>query len=42
MGSLDLRGKTYYSDSAGEIQIIPIGDPRCLRDDLWILVTEHV
>ena len=28
-----MRGKTYYSDSAGEIQIIPIGDPRCARSD---------
>ena len=30
---IDMRGKTYYSDSAGEIQIIPIGDPRCARSD---------
>jgi len=30
---IDMRGKTYYSDSAGEIQIIPSGDPRCARDD---------
>ena len=30
---LDMRGRTSYSDSAGEIQIIPIGDPRCARSD---------
>jgi outer membrane receptor protein involved in Fe transport len=30
---LDMRGKTSYSDSAGEMQIIPSGDPRCERDD---------
>ena len=30
---LDMKGKTSYSDSAGEMQIIPIGDPRCARDD---------
>ena len=30
---LDMRGKTSYSDSAGEMQIIPIGDPRCARSD---------
>jgi hypothetical protein len=28
-----MRGRTSYSDSAGEIQIIPIGDPRCARSD---------
>ena len=28
-----MRGKTYYSDSAGKIQIIPSGDPRCVRSD---------
>ena len=30
---IDMRGRTDYSDSAGEIQIIPIGDPRCARSD---------
>ena len=30
---LDLRGKTNYSDSAGEIQIMPASDPRCSRSD---------
>ena len=30
---IDMRGRTSYSDSAGEIQIIPIGDPRCARSD---------
>jgi outer membrane receptor protein involved in Fe transport len=30
---LDMRGRTDYSDSSGEIQIIPIGDPRCARSD---------
>jgi outer membrane receptor protein involved in Fe transport len=30
---LDMRGRTDYSDSAGEMQIIPIGDPRCDRSD---------
>tara|TARA_B100000902_G_C27315601_1_gene921119 strand:- start:74 stop:3028 length:2955 start_codon:yes stop_codon:yes gene_type:complete len=30
---IDMAGTTPYSDSKGEIQIIPIGDPRCLRDD---------
>ncbi len=30
---LDMRGRTGYSDSAGEMQIIPIGDPRCARSD---------
>ena len=30
---LDMRGRTSYSDSAGEIQIIPIGDPRCARSE---------
>ena len=30
---LDMRGRTAYSDSAGEMQIIPIGDPRCARSD---------
>ena len=30
---LDLRGRTDYSDSAGEIQIMPSTDPRCSRDD---------
>ena len=30
---IDMRGRTSYSDSAGEIQIIPIGDPRCARPE---------
>ena len=30
---LDLRGRTDYSDSAGEIQIMPSTDPRCSRSD---------
>ena len=30
---LDMRGRTGYSDSAGEMQIIPIADPRCARSD---------
>ena len=30
---LDLRGKTSYTDSAGEIQIMPASDPRCSRED---------
>ena len=30
---LDLRGKTSYTDSAGEIQIMPASDPRCSRAD---------
>ncbi len=30
---LDLRGKTDYTDSAGEIQIMPSSDPRCSRSD---------
>ena len=30
---LDLRGRTNYTDSAGEIQIMPATDPRCSRDD---------
>ena len=30
---LDMIGKAGYSDSAGEIQIIPIGDARCSRSD---------
>ena len=30
---IDMRGRTSYSDSAGEIQIIPIGDPRCARSE---------
>ena len=30
---LDMRGKTYYSDSAGEIQMMPASDPRCARSD---------
>ena len=30
---LDLRGRTDYSDSAGEIQIMPASDPRCSRSD---------
>ena len=30
---LDLRGRTSYSDSAGEIQIMPSSDPRCSRSD---------
>ena len=30
---IDMRGTTAYSDSSGEIQIIPIGDPRCARSD---------
>jgi outer membrane cobalamin receptor len=30
---LDMRGRTGYSDSAGEMQIIPIADPRCSRSD---------
>ncbi|URQ67176.1 TonB-dependent receptor [SAR86 cluster bacterium] len=30
---LDLRGITDYSDSAGEIQIMPSTDPRCSRSD---------
>ena len=30
---LDLRGRTDYTDSAGEIQIMPSSDPRCSRSD---------
>jgi outer membrane receptor protein involved in Fe transport len=30
---LDMRGRTDYSDSRGEMQIIPIADPRCARSD---------
>ena len=30
---LDLRGRTDYTDSAGEIQIMPSTDPRCSRAD---------
>ena len=30
---LDLRGTTDYSDSRGEIQIMPSTDPRCSRSD---------
>jgi outer membrane receptor protein involved in Fe transport len=30
---LDLRGRTNYTDSAGEIQIMPSTDPRCSRSD---------
>ena len=30
---LDLRGTTDYSDSKGEIQIMPSTDPRCSRSD---------
>jgi len=30
---LDLRGTTDYTDSAGEIQIMPSSDPRCSRSD---------
>ena len=30
---LDLRGRTDYTDSAGEIQIMPSSDPRCSRPD---------
>ena len=29
---LDMVGKTSYSDSAGEIQIVPAGDPKCAVD----------
>ena len=30
---IDLRGRTDYSDSSGEIQIMPSSDPRCSRSD---------